>query len=432
MVGEGRSSWISFSRMRHVRRAQPRTAMNLRFPTVLFLALAAATAQTPDHLVGVTRNLGDLRHVDASACGQLAMCTPAGFPSAAGMPANAGGTAWDPALRGAWISNGQFLACVDDACNYLCTPVALPGMGGGTFVCGLEVVESRNELWAIDSAGVLHVLTRSCPPVQTNACPVAFIDPTLQTSGLAVDELNGLVFYARLDPALGSNVIAWANLTAPCMVLAGVSMLPCAMPTGAWTGLACDSVARRLYATDGLRLVTVPYQMAGPTPMLLPPICCPPIAPGPDPLIGLAVRPGVATSNGVSCNNGTCPACPTTLRLHNDSVLGNDRFGFELGQAAVGSLAWTVLGVGPCSLPGATVGPLCGPIHANPVLGSLGPAVIAGGGVCNGTASFPLPLPPNPAFAGWVLSAQSVVFCANPAGLGTAVSNCLSFELQGI
>lgn len=226
-------------------------------------------------------------------------------------------------------------------------------------------------------------------------------------------------------------MIAWADLAAPCTVLAGMTILPCAVPTGLWTGLACDSGKRRLYATDGLRLVTVPCQLAGALPVLQPPACCPPVAPGPDPLIGLAVRPGVATSNGASCNNGSCPACPTTLRLHIDSVLGNDRHGFELGQAAAGSLAWTVLGFGPCAPPGAVVPPLCGPVYTPAVLGTLGPAVVGGGGVCNGTASFPLPLPANAAFAGMVLGAQSIVVCPGPAGFGSAVSNCLSFELQG-
>ena len=78
------------------------------------------------------------------------------------------------------------------------------------------------------------------------------------------------------------------------------------------------------------------------------------------------------------------------------------------------------------------VPPLCGPIYTPAVLGTLGPAVVAGGGICNGTASFPLPLPANPAFAGMVLGAQSIVVCPGPAGFGSAVSNCLSFELQGV
>ena len=39
----------------------------------------------------------------------------------------------------------------------------------------------------------------------------------------------------------GNNVIAAADLTAPCQVLSGLTVLPCAVPISASTGLACDA-----------------------------------------------------------------------------------------------------------------------------------------------------------------------------------------------
>ena len=58
---------------------------------------------------------------------------------------------------------------------------------------------------------------------------------------------------------------------------------------------------------------------------------------------------------------------------------------------------------------------------------------LSGGGIgCTGSADFPMPLPAAAGLAGVVLSSQCVVLCSNVIGLGTSVSNCLSFELQGV
>jgi hypothetical protein len=66
------------------------------------------------------------------------------------------------------------------------------------------------------------------------------------------------------------------------------------------------------------------------------------------------------------------------------------------------------------------------------VFGTLGPALSGGGVGCSGSANFPMALPSAVGLAGIVLSSQCVVLCSSPVGFGTSVSNCLSFELQGI
>jgi hypothetical protein len=88
------------------------------------------------------------------ACAVLTNCSPAAFPGIAGLPANAGGTGWDAGRSAAWISNGQFLACVDPggSCGYLCAPIPVPGMPGNLYIVGLEVVNSLDQIWALDSA----------------------------------------------------------------------------------------------------------------------------------------------------------------------------------------------------------------------------------------------------------------------------------------
>lgn len=406
------------------------------FRSALLLASFAigslATAQSPDHLVGITRNLGNLRHLSHSACNVLASCAPVGFPSAAGMPANAGGTAWDPIHSGAWISNGQFLACVDDACNYLCTPFAVPGMGGNNFIVGLEVVESRNELWLVDNNDTLRVLTLACPPVQVRSCQITFLDPTYTTTGLAVDELNGHVFYARTLLGAAANVIARADLGAPCVVTSAMTLLPCAGAPQSLTGLACRSGDNTLFATDGLRTMSIQYNVAGGLLTIWPPNCCLAVPAGADPLMGLAVRPGRATPAGATCANGSCPNCAMDHDTNGDAVLGNAQFALHLGSAPAGSLVWCIVGAGPCALPGANIPALCGPIYTTPVLGTLGPALSGGGVGCTGSADFPMALPAAAGLAGVVLSSQCVVLCSNVIGLGTSVSNCISFELQGV
>ena len=396
----------------------------------LLVTATATLAQTPQGLVGLTRNSGDLQQMPANNCLVSTTCSPAGMPIAVGLPGSACGTAWDPTRHAAWICDGQYLACVDDGCSYLCPPLPLPGMGGATFVTGLEVLESRNELWAIDNNDVLHILSLTCPPVHLSSCAIPFPLPSYTTTGIAVDELRGYVFFVRADPAMPSDLVYYNDLATPCA-------LPRTLTTTGWpgsgltTGLACDATSRTLHLTDGQYRMTIEYQV-GPA-LLLPgtrTACTTPIST--DPLTGLAIRPGGATSNGAACASGGCLACPMNHALSTDPVLGNTNFGLHLGGAPVGSFAWCILGAGACTSPGTAVPALCGPIYTPIVLGTSGPTVATGPGGCGGTSSFPLVLPAAAGLAGVVLSSQCVVLCSTPMGFGTSTSNCLSFELQGI
>jgi hypothetical protein len=150
-----------------------------------------------------------------------------------------------------------------------------------------------------------------------------------------------------------------------------------------------------------------------------------------DPMVGLAVRPGRATSMGNPCANGVCPACPMVHSLGNDPNLGNAFFRLDLDQAPASSLAWCIFGTGPCNAPGVSGPPLCGPIFATPALGSLGPNPTGGLGPCAGSTNFSFPLPPWAGLAGWTISSQCVVLCVSGGSIGTSISNCLSYTLQG-
>lgn len=404
---------------------------HLAFLTLCIGATSAVVAQSPNHLVGLTRVASNLRHHSPATCGVLATCAPVGFPSGAGQPAEAGGTAWDASHSGAWITDGSFLACVDDACGYRCAPIAVPGLPGGVVLTGLEVVDKLNQLWATDNAGNLRRFDLSaCPPVPLAPCAIAFANP-YETTGLAVDELRGLVFYGRHDPVTGLNYVTIAPEAVPCSPTQLLILPMCANPMGGLRGLAVDAAASRLFWTDGTRLGDIDYVLSPAAPGLVAFTgfqCCPPPAAAVDTMVGLAVRPGRATTTGISCTNGTCAACPMVHSTRGDSVLGNLTFALRLDNAPPGSFVWAFVGSGACQPVGVPVPPLCGLVHLPNVLGSLGANVVPAGGAC-GTTDFPLVLPVATGLAGAVLSSQCVVLCPGGAG-GFGLSSCLSFELQ--
>ncbi|MFO1076168.1 MAG: hypothetical protein U1E73_00415 [Planctomycetota bacterium] len=412
----------------------------MRRQVTALAALAAAAvslaAQTQDHLVGITRVFTNLRQVDHWNCAPLGSC-PVPLPAAVILAPAAGGTAWDPVRPGAWVTTGTVLAKVDDTCNAGCGAMPIPGLAANTFVTGLEVVQSLDELWAIDALGDLHSFTNTCPPNPINVCNTGLVPAPagVSTSGLAVDEGDGAVFYAYCNFTTGQSRIAVARLQNPCQILCQVPVqAPCTAAFGAITGLACDWGNHVLYATDGTSTLAIRYAFTGALCVQFLNIdCCTPPVAVLDPMIGLAIRPGGATSHGTSCNNGACPNCPMIHSLGNDPVLGNAHFRLVLEGAPVPSLAWCLIGVGPCQVPGLSVPPLCGPVHTLPLLGTLGPNPPVGAvtNPCSGMTSYAFPLPPWPSLVGWTISSQCVSLCATSSAIGTAMSNCLSFTFQG-
>lgn len=398
--------------------------------SVLLFGVGAA-AQGPDHLVGITRNAPFLRHVDHGACALLGQCGLPGMPPSTPLPPYVGGVDWDPIHGGAWATNGLLLANYDDNCVVQCPPNVIPGLAAGAFATGLAFLTGARRLWLIDSLGWLHFFDDSCPPVPLGVCNTG-LAPAGQrvTTAIAVDEARGLVFIAYPDFATGVNTIVVSTTAAPCAGLSNFQLPACAPGFGPVLGLDCDWGKSVLYATDGIRTIEVPYAWAPPNVVPFAPVCCPG-AVGADPMIGLAVRPGRATPTGTPCANGSCAPCPMQHTLGNDPVLGNPVFRLDLDGAPAGSFAFCLLGQGPCLVPGITALPFCGPIHTIPYLGNLGGNATGGAGACDGSTSFVLGLPLNPALANTVFSTQCVCVCVG-GGLGVASSSCLSWELQGL
>ena len=397
-----------------------------------FLLANVVLAQLPDNLIGITRNTPILDQRNHNGCAPLPFCTPFGFPAAVGVP-YAGGTGWDPIRNGAVVSNGQVIAEIDpNTCAYICPPFPAPTVSPNALVTGLEVVESLNEIWMLDSFGALTRMTYGCPPVPFAVCNTGLpLTVTNATGGLAVDEKNGFVFYSYSNWTTGASTIHIAPMANPCLTVQVVVPLPCfgSVPLRGITGLAVDASRQILYMTDGFQSIGWSYLVTGAPLNFGPQTCCflPPSSPG-DQWIGLAVRTGRESSTGTACANGSCPSCPMLHTLRNSPNLGNAAFTLGLDGVPLSSFAICGIGVGPCLTASPTVPPFCGPILVqSPLIVTLGPVFTAAGAGCTGVANFGLGLPMNPIFAGLVLSSQCVAFCA---GTGNSLSNCISFELQ--
>lgn len=394
---------------------------------------AALSAQAPPHLVGNTRLIPTLRHLGTD-CTPLSQCALAGMPPTANL--FAGGNAWDPVTSGVWVTNGRMLAKYGDDCSVQCPPMPIPSLGSvDTFVTGMEVVEGLDQLWMIDNDGRLSFYSNACPPTLLGGCNSVLVPTPLPnaqvTTGLAVDEGYGLVFVAYPNFGTGLTRIVVNDLAHPCVQVDLFTIPPCTNAFGTVTGLACDWGNRTLYATDGRGVVAIRYVWSGFNLTIVDVDCCAGPAITLDEMVGLALRPGRATSLGTPCAGGACPNCPMAHRLDNDPVLGNLDFRLRLDGAFGSAFAFCLIGEGPCRDPGIVTPALCGPIRTLPFLGYLGPNLIMGPSICGNSTTFDLPLPLTPSLVGGVYSSQCLNLCVTATSLGIALSNCLSWELQG-
>jgi hypothetical protein len=401
--------------------------------TVLALAASELRAQLPHHLIGLTRNMPLVNQRSHAACAQLPFCTVAGlvpYP----LPW-AGGSAWDPTRQILWLSNGPSIAAVlPDTCTSWCVTQPAP-IPTGAYVAGLEYVESQDELWMIDSNAVLHRTTTACQPTVLASCATGVpLGPNVAPGGLAVDECHGLVFYSVSNWSTNTTQLAVAAIATPCQPFAQLPVATACAGLLAVTGLAADGCRSVLYLTDGVITVAWSYTVApGLSVTFGTPTCCtlpPPVAAA-NTLVGLAVRSGRASSVGTPCTNGACQGCPLTHVLRNSPNLGNASFGLDVQGAAFSTLIWCVVGHGACAANGPVLPPLCGPALVAPTITTIGPFTAPAGGGCYVYVPFHFPLPLLPGLCGVVLSSQFVALCPSGATFGTALSNCLSWELQG-
>lgn len=405
--------------------------MHIRLVAAAFFSAALAMAQSPPNLVALNLLNTEIYQGVHGTCTQISLC-PTGLPTT-GQFLWQGGTAWDSQTSAVWASTGNLIGRYDPAtCAVTCAPSICPRTPGSD-VCGLDLYDTGNELWVIDSLGVITRCANACPPT-FNLSHV--ITPPLVThipTGISIDELRGLVFFCASDfsSPTGDGRIYVAPLSNPGAWFQFSPVVDCFTSSNhRITGLAVDAANSALYWTNGRGTFRATYTYSG-TPsagsvVITPGTCCINMAPLGDPFIDLSIRWGGATSSGTACANGTCPSCPMVHSLRNAPLLGTN-LQLGLDSAPVGVPAWCLINLGACGAAG-TIAPLCGPIMVplpGPVM--LGPQFTTGGGPCTGTTTWILPLPANPALAGLPLASQCLALCP-PAGV--TLSNCLSFVLQ--
>jgi len=405
-------------------------------PAVLvsLLPAAATVAQSPPNLFGITlaplSGTPMIHQSMHSTCTQLGSCTTT-------LPATPlsywpGGSAWDSATNSAWATTGTVLARHDlTTCATNCGPVPCP-RSLGSQATGLDIHDGLNQLWTIDSLGII---TRS-----TNNCTLSFVTshntgltlaagPT-STSGITIDELRGLVFYSTCNFAVGSGNIYVAPMSNPGAWFQVTPVQDCFTNPSLITGLAVDAGNSVLYWTNSRGTMAWPYTYnpAGPSVTFGLQTCCIQMAPFTEPYTDLSIKWGGATSSGAPCANGTCPPCPMLHTLRNAPLLGTT-LQLGLDSAPVGMPVWCLISFGACTGGGTPFPPLCAPplVSLTASALTLGMNITTGGVGCSGTTTFLLPLPANPALAGLPLASQCIGLCPPT---GTTMSNCLSWVLQ--
>lgn len=374
-----------------------------------------------------------------------ALCQPGARVCAAlapviipGPPAWAGGLAYNPRKRTVWYSTGPFLIeqGIED-CALVCRAPAAPVLGPLSTVSGLDLAVATGVLFQIETVpGVLALHQwniAACPPLPGPVCQLLLPTPQHLAGGVAIDQQNGMIFYAASVFAGGppANVLLGAMLGNPCNIVCRLPLPACGpLPLGPITALAYDECRQSLYVSDGAQTLTLRRTALGPCDFQ-PVLCCPTSpAVGPYGWVGFDVEADHPQQVGASCFGAGCVACPNMeLRALGDAVIGNPMFALQLDQGPVGNLMALAVAPGGCAVPGLPV--LCGQWH--PDLGTsifLPFAPIVGGAPCQGQATVPLPIPADYSLCGGALCFQGVIVCLTSAPPGLGLTNAVGVVLN--
>lgn len=405
----------------------------MKLTRLLALALlpAAVQAQTAPELVGLV-NGASARLVRQSPTTCATRVCPTAMPGIAARPN--GGTAYDATRSAVWVSNGSVLEAVDPvACRVICAPHQLPSVTNSR-ITGLAINESEGVLVTTGTDNAIRQYRLECPVTRLlSRCDASGAIPAGHTiGGIATDDVRDLVLYSSSDfsATAPANTLYVARRADPCNPLCRIAVPACGNNRlGAITGVAFDPCDLVVWATDGQH--TVGLRLSGISPCSVQEIqCC--TLPGNTGYVGLALIPSRATSAGQSCTNLGCPTCPGMAHVTSgDPALGNSSFSLDLVGAPRGSRAAIWIAGGACNAPGVSIAPFCGPILVPlippPIVINLG----TGPGIgCGGGFQVSVPIPLDRSLCGGTLSSQCFGICSNP-GLGTFVSNCLTWTVTG-
>ena len=380
-----------------------------------------------------TRNTQSIHQGIHATCTPLGTCTTTLLPQNPALSYWPGGSAWDATTNSLWVTTGLRLERRSVApCGLTCAQIACPKSSLTALAMGMDINDLTNELWILDDAGIVTRCSNTCPPAVLGSftpLPSIALAGTNAPTAIAIDEMNGLVFYATSDFAGSGSAIHCALLATPALIFQSTPMTICFGTL--ITGIAVHPGLGKLYVTNGRETYDWNYIYNSTGPSVTFPFgsgtCCT-IAPLGDPYIDLSIRWAPPTPMGEPCANGSCPLCPMVHSLRNAPLLGTN-LQLGLDQAPPGIPVWCLVSFGSCQPNGPVLPPLCGPLYVplGAALFALG-FVVTTGTSCNASATIVLPLPGNSIFLGLPLASQFVGLCTPPTG--TTMSNCLSWVLQ--
>ncbi len=354
------------------------------------------------------------------------------------VPAWAGGAAYDPRARTVWSTDGAIM--VEQrvpGCLFVCRSPAMLTLGPGSVASGLEICPALGQMLQIETvpgAVALHVWNiATCPIALVATCAMPLPSIAHVAGGVAIDDANGLVFYATSVFGGGgpANQILVANIANPCQIVCRIPVANCGGAIlGAIKALAFDECRQELIMSDGAQTLTMRRAGVGPC-AFLPTQCCP-LSPAVATYgwVGFDIEPLHPTSVGVSCLGPNCAPCPNmNLATSGDPVIGNPLFSLDLSGAPLGSVFALAVSGGPCVVPGLPI--FCGLWHLQMATTVFLPMVpVAGGAPCQGAASVPLPIPKNYSLCGVPLCFQGVVICLSTSGPGFGLTNAVDAILN--
>ena len=372
-------------------------------------------------------------------------------PHQSQVAAFAGGTAFDGRMNAVWISNGTRLDTMlqpgtSGTCRNVCRTQAVPQAPNLTkYTTGMAYLESGTLnanggsgpygkiYFSYDTPVIGWADVKGCSLVNYKYCRLGFIPATSRIGGLALDDINRLLFIGTYDTS-GVAMVYVVNADTPCTVICSVPILlnprtcPNTPALRSMAGLAYDACARMLYVTDGPQTVFGTFMAGAAGCRWAHRGCCKtPV----ELYTGLALLPPAEGTAGRSCIRASCNSCPSMAATTSGgaAVMGNPFYQLRLQNAPSNSgIAILALGLGGCVSPGLSFG-FCNNIMVS--FAAPGPFTLAfptppSSGPCGLNMSVPLPIPVNATLCNQQISFQWIVGC-RPNGHG--VTNCRDFRI---
>lgn len=347
----------------------------------------------------------------------------------------AGGAAYNATKGSLWLTQGTRMEERDVAtCDLLCSTPAILTLGAGSVASGLAFSEARDEMYQLETvpgrAAVSIRHMRSCPANVLSVCSIALPTSRHVAGAVALDEQNGLLFYASSVFTPGgapANTILVARLADPCTIICRFNAPDCSSgsPLGPIVAAAYDECSGLLYLSDGVKTASL---IRGAATCGFQAVACCPIGISGASWFGFDIEPVHPRVVGSSCVGNNCRNCPNqSLVARGDPAIGNPAFGIDGVNLPAGATFFLGLSAGGCNAPGLPIS--CGFYHLGaPAIFLPGAAV--GGVGCSGQVNTNIPIPANYSLCGLKLCAQGYVFCASPAGPGLSILNALELTIS--